>query len=102
MFLIDYIKEVILRDSFFQGILAKDEAIKAIVIVSIIFGIGHIVNLFTGQANLETILQTTFATVWGLLSTSIVYESKGLIPCILTRGTMNAFSKFTRESVLSK
>lgn len=102
MVLVGYIEEVIFRGFLFQGILAKDGAAKAIVIVSVTFGIGHIVNLFAGQANLETILQIIFAIAWGFLFTSIVYKSKSLIPCILAHGMVNAFSKFAQESVLSK
>lgn len=102
MLLVGYIEEVIFRGFLFQGLLAKDGAAKAIVVVSVTFGIGHIVNLLAGQANLETILQIIFAIAWGFLFTSIVYKSKSLIPCILAHGMVNAFSKFAQESVLSK
>ena len=102
MLLTGYIEEVIFRGFLFQGILAKDGPAKAIVIVSVTFGIGHIVNLLAGQANLETFLQVVFAIAWGFLFTSIVYKSKSLVPCILAHGMVNAFSKFGQESVLSK
>lgn len=102
MVLVGYIEEIIFRGFLFQRILAKDGAAKAIVIVSVTFGIGHIVNLLAGQANLETLLQVVFAIAWGFLFTSIVYKSKSLLPCILAHGMVNAFSKFGQESVLSK
>ena len=61
------------------------------------FGIGHIVNLFAGQANIETVIQVFFAIAWGFIFTMVFYRSGSLIPCIIAHGLVDAFSKFTLD-----
>lgn len=36
------------------------------------FGIGHIVNFFSGQASFETVMQIIFAISWGFILTIVV------------------------------
>lgn len=98
MFFIGYIEEVIFRGFLFQGILKKDGANMAIIIVSITFGMGHIINLFSGQRNVETILQILFAISWGFIFTSGFYKSGSLFPFILAHGLIDAFSKFANAN----
>ncbi|MFM9413537.1 CPBP family intramembrane glutamic endopeptidase [Peptococcus simiae] len=98
MLLIGYIEEVIFRGFLFKGMLPKDGPGKSIIIVAITFGIGHIVNLFAGQANLETIAQVCFAIAWGFIMTVTFYKSQSLLPCILAHGLIDAFSTFSREN----
>lgn len=98
MILIGYIEEIIFRGFLFKGMLPKDGLKKSIIVVSITFGIGHIVNLFAGQTDIETILQVFFAIGWGFMLTTIFYKSKSLIPCIVAHSMIDAFSKFSYEN----
>ena len=98
MLLIGYIEEVIFRGFLFKGMLPKDGITKSIIIVAITFGIGHIINLFTGQTDLQTIVQVFFAIAWGFMLTIIFYKSKSLFPCIFAHGMIDAFSKFGIEN----
>lgn len=102
MLLIGYIEEIIFRGFLFKAILEKDGSKKAIIIVAITFGIGHIINLFAGQANLETLAQIFFAIAWGFIMVVIFYKSNSLIPCIIAHGLIDAFSKYGTESPVSQ
>lgn len=102
MLLIGYIEEIIFRGFLFKAILEKDGAKKSIIIVAVTFGIGHIVNLFAGQASLETLAQVFFAIAWGFIMVVIFYKSKSLIPCIIAHGLIDAFSKFGVEDSFSQ
>ena len=102
MVLIAYIEEIIFRGFLFKALLAKEGEIKSIIIVGITFGLGHIVNLFSGQASLETLVQIIFSIAWGFILVTIFYKSKSLIPCIMAHGLINAFSKFGVENPTTK
>lgn len=102
MILIAYIEEVIFRGFLFKALLAKEGAKKSIIIVGISFGLGHIVNLFAGQASFDTLVQIIFAIAWGFILVMIFYKSKSLFPSIIAHGLINAFSKFGIENPTTK
>ena len=102
MILIAYIEELIFRGFLFKALLTKEGVKNAIIIVGVTFGIGHIVNIFVGQASFETIVQIIFAIAWGFILVTIFYKSKSLIPGIIGHGLINAFSKFGVENQVSK
>lgn len=98
MLLIGYVEEVIFRGFLFMALIPKDGIRLAIIISSVTFGIGHIINLLAGQASLETVIQVFFAIGWGFIFTLVFHKCKSLIPCIVAHGLVNAFSKFANES----
>ncbi len=98
MLLIGYVEEVIFRGFLFKALIPKDGIKLAIIISSVTFGIGHIVNLFAGQASLETVIQVFFAISWGFIFTFVFYKCQSLFPCIIAHSLVNAFSKFANES----
>ncbi len=98
MLLIGYVEEVIFRGFLFKALIPKDGIRLAIIISSVTFGIGHIINLLAGQASLETVIQVFFAIGWGFIFTLVFHKCKSLIPCIVAHGLVNAFSKFANES----
>lgn len=61
MILFAYIEEVIFRGLLLKAMIPKSGVRKSIIIVSLTFGIGHILNVFTDQASLETVIQIIFA-----------------------------------------
>ena len=101
MLLIGYVEEMIFRGFLFKALIPKDGVKIAIIVSAVTFGIGHIVNLLAGQANLETVIQVFFAVAWGFIFTFVFYKSGSLWPCIVAHALVNAFSKFARESVMT-
>lgn len=96
MLCVGFVEELIFRGFLFQAI-AKKSLKTAIVISSITFGLGHLVNLLNGAEVLPTILQMIYATAIGYLFTVFLIKSKNLIPCIVTHGVINALSAFAVE-----
>lgn len=87
------IEEIIFRGFFFKA-LCRENVKRAILISSITFGIGHIVNLLNGAELLPTLLQIGYACAIGFLFTIIFYKGKSLIPCIITHSVTNSLSVF--------
>lgn len=94
MAFVGFAEEVIFRGFLFQAML-KDGSVKTAVIVSsVTFGIGHILNLFTGHELGETLMQVAFAVAFGFLVTMIFYKSGSLLPCILAHSLFDVFAQF--------
>ena len=91
MLLVGYVEEMLFRGFLFKALASKNSIGVAIIISAVTFGIGHIINLLTGQANLETVIQVFFAVAWGFIVTMVFYKSRSLIPCILAHGLVDAF-----------
>lgn len=93
MFCAGFMEEVIFRGLLFKAI-CKSSLKQAVLISSITFGVGHIVNLLNGADMLSTVLQICYACAIGFLFTVIFYKGKSLAPCIITHGMVNALSVF--------
>ena len=96
MLCVGFIEEVIFRGFLFLALCGKNVK-QAIIISSLTFGIGHIVNLLNGAEVLSTLLQICYAVAIGFLFTVIFYKSKSLIPCIVTHSAVNSLSAFAGE-----
>ena len=96
MLCVGFLEELIFRGFLFQA-LRKDNLVRAVVISSVTFGIGHIINLLNGAELLPTLLQIVYATAAGFLFTVIFYRSGSLLPCILTHSALNSLSVFAGE-----
>ena len=90
---------MLFRGFLFKALIPKDGLKLSVIISSVTFGIGHIVNLLAGQANLETVIQVLFAIAWGFIFTMVYLKSGSLLPCIIAHGLVDAFSKFSTESI---
>ncbi|MDE7303170.1 MAG: CPBP family intramembrane metalloprotease [Oscillospiraceae bacterium] len=99
MLLIGFIEEMLFRGFLFRILLKKDPVPVAITITAVTFGIGHIVNLLAGQANLETVIQVLFAVAWGYIFTFVFYKSGSLLVCIVVHSLVDAFSMFAGENI---
>ncbi|MCM1330882.1 MAG: CPBP family intramembrane metalloprotease [Ruminococcus sp.] len=95
MLLIGFTEEMLFRGFLFRILLKKDPAPVAIAISAVTFGIGHIVNLFAGQANMETVVQVLFAIAWGFIFTFVFYKSGSLLVCICVHGLVDSFARFS-------
>jgi len=94
---IGFIEEIIFRGFLFK-MMEKDNVNSAIIVSSITFGIGHIVNLLNGASLIPTIMQICYSISIGYLFVIIFYKSKSIIPCILTHSIMNSLSIFHIET----
>lgn len=98
MLLIGYVEEIIFRGFLFRALIPRDGIKAATIISSVTFGIGHIINLLAGQADIEAVATVFFAIAWGFIFTYVFYKSGSLVPGIIAHGLVDAFSKFAANS----
>lgn len=98
MLCVGFLEEVIFRGFLFVSI-AKDNIKSAMILSSITFGIGHIINLFNGSGmNLvSNLCQIVFAIAVGFLLVTIFYRGGSLIPCILFHSAINTLGTFSND-----
>ena len=96
MLCVGFLEEVIFRGFLFKA-LCRTNVKQAVVISSVTFGIGHIVNLLNGRDIPETILQICYAVAIGFLFTILFFRGKSLWPCILTHSAINSLSAFAND-----
>ena len=99
MFCVGFLEEMIFRGFLFNA-MVKDGVKSAIIVSSVTFGIGHIVNLINGSGAelLPNILQVIYAIAVGFAFVMIYYKTKSLLPCIVTHCLVNATNTFANES----
>ena len=97
---IGFLEEIIFRGFLFK-MMAKDNLKSAIIVSSITFGLGHIVNLLNGADLVPTLMQICYAVALGYLFVVIFYKSKSLVPCIVTHIVIDVLSVFNVENSLS-
>ena len=102
MFCVGFLEEMIFRGLLFQA-MAKNGVKSAIIVSSVTFGIGHIVNLFNGSGAelLPNLLQVVYAIAIGFAFVMIYVKSKSLMPCILTHSVFNGLSAFANEAAMT-
>jgi membrane protease YdiL (CAAX protease family) len=102
MFCVGFLEELIFRGLLFQA-MAKNGVKSAIIVSSITFGIGHIVNLVNGSGAelLPNLLQVMYAMAVGFTFVMIYHKTKSLVPCILTHSIFNGLSAFSNEAIIT-
>lgn len=102
MLCVGLLEEVIFRGLLFEA-MRKDSTKAAIIVSSVTFGIGHIINLINGSGAelLPNLLQVVYATAAGFMFVMMYYRSKSLVVCIAAHGLFNATSVFANESAAS-
>ncbi|MGN1163978.1 MAG: lysostaphin resistance A-like protein [Candidatus Ornithospirochaeta sp.] len=92
------LEEVIFRGMLFR-MMEKDNKKVAVVVASVLFGIGHIVNLFNGSGRevYSTLLQILYATAIGLVFVLLFIKTGSIIPQILCHSILNSLSAFSTE-----
>ena len=101
MLCVGFLEEVIFRGLLFSAI-ARDNIKSAVVIPSVTFGIGHIINLFngSGMALINNLCQVIFAIAVGFMLVTIFYRGGSLLPCILVHSAINTLGTFSNTAVL--
>lgn len=99
MLCVGFLEEMIFRGLLFEA-MRKDNEKAAIIVSSVTFGIGHIINLINGSGAelLPNLLQVVYATAAGFMFVMMYYKSKSLLACIGAHGAFNALSVFADES----
>lgn len=102
MLCVGFIEELIFRGVLFKAI-AKDNVSQAVIISSVTFGLGHLLNLVNGSgAGLaENLFQVTGAIVIGFVFVILFYRGGSLLPCIITHSVISVTSVFANETGLT-
>ena len=102
MFCVGFLEELIFRGLLFQA-MAKDGVKTAIIVSSVTFGIGHIVNLINGSGAelLPNLLQVMYAVAIGFAFVMIYCRTRSLMPCIIVHSIFNGLSAFANEAVMT-
>ena len=102
MFCVGFLEELIFRGLLFQA-MAKDGVKSAIIVSSMTFGIGHIVNLVNGSGAelLPNLLQVMYAVAIGFAFVMIYCRTGSLMPCIIVHSIFNGLSAFANEAVMT-
>ena len=98
MLCVGFIEEVIFRGFLFKA-MAKDNLKSAVIVSSVTFGIGHLINLFNGSGMdlVSNLCQIIFAVSVGFLFVTIFWRSGSLLPCIITHSAINTLGTFANE-----
>lgn len=102
MLCVGFLEEMIFRGFLFAAI-AKSNVRSAVIISSVTFGIGHLINLFNGSGMelVNNLCQIVFAVAVGFLLVTIFYRGGSLLPCIMAHSTINTLGTFANETALT-
>lgn len=100
MICVGFLEEIIFRGFLFK-MMENDNVKKAIIVTSLTFGLGHIVNLLNGADLVPTLIQICCAITIGFLFVTIFQKGKSLIPCIIAHIVINSTSIFGIENKIS-
>lgn len=102
MICVGFLEEVIFRGFLFKA-LEKDNVKSAIIISSVTFGLGHLLNLVNGSGMelVTNLCQVVGAVTIGFLFVILFYRGGSLWPCIITHAANNAIGVFANESTLT-
>lgn len=100
MLCVGFLEEMIFRGFLFKA-MCKSNVKRAIIISSITFGFGHIINLLNGRDIPETLIQICYAVAIGFLFTILFHKGKSLWPCIITHSIINSLSVFANEEAVT-
>lgn len=95
MLCVGFLEEVIFRGLLFRAI-ASNNTKSAIIISSVTFGVGHLINLFNGSGMdlVNNLCQICFAIAVGFLLVTVFSRGGSLIPCIAFHSAINTLAAF--------
>ena len=102
MLCVGFLEEVIFRGLLFTAI-AKNNIRSAVVISSVTFGIGHLINLFNGSGMdlVSNLCQIVFDIAVGFLLVTIFDRGGSLLPCIIVHAAINTLGTFANDADLT-
>ena len=98
MLCVGVLEEIIFRGLLFNA-MRKDSLKAAVIVSSVTFGIGHIINLInaSGAELIPNLLQVVYATSAGFMFVMMYYRTNSLVGCIIAHGLFNALGVFVNE-----
>ncbi len=99
MLLVDFLEELIFRAFLFNAI-RRENLTRAVVISAVTFGLGHIVNLLSGQAGADTVLQVVFAVTVGFMMVFLYLRSGSILACVVLHALNNVVAGFADYSLI--
>ena len=97
MAFVGFAEELIFRGFLFKAMLKGGNVRSAVIVSSVTFGLGHILNLFTGHDLIPTLTQVVFAVTVGFILTMAFYKSGSLLPGILMHSLVDVLSLFANN-----
>lgn len=99
MMVVGFLEEIIFRGFLFRGI-EKENLKRAVIISSVTFGIGHIINLLNGNNIGEEVVQIIYALFVGFMLAMVLVRTGSLIACIIFHSLNNCLTLFASGSLL--
>jgi len=103
MLCVGFLEELIFRGFLFRA-MCRSSVRWAVVVSSVTFGLGHILNLVNGSGMgvAENLVQIVCAVLIGFLYVIMFWRGGSLWPCIISHGVLNSLSAFsaTGESMV--
>ena len=92
--LIGVFEEIVFRGIIFPSLLSRFEKskkglIKSMIISSMIFGVAHIVNAFSGAGTIETLLQVVYSSLIGGLCVFAFVKTNNIVSSIVVHALYN-------------
>lgn len=100
MLLVGFLEEVIFRGFLFRA-MAKTNLTAAVIVTSVTFGMGHIINLVNGYEIFDNLVQIVYAVAVGFMLVFVLMRTGSLIPCIVFHAFNNCLTAFTTGDVLT-
>ena len=97
MCFVGFLEELIFRGFLFRA-MCHDGMKWAIIVSSLSFGVGHIVNLLLGAPLFETLLQLVYASAIGFCYTAVFCACGSIVPCIISHALVNSTSAFAVDA----
>ena len=100
MFCVGFLEELLFRGFLFRMI-EKENVNCAIIISSLTFGLGHIINLINGASLIPTLIQICYAVVLGYLFVTIFHKGGSIYPCCISHAVINVTAIFSINNNIS-
>lgn len=100
MFCVGFLEELLFRGFLFRMI-EKENVNCAIIISSLTFGLGHIINLINGASLIPTLIQICYAVVLGYLFVTIFHKGGSIYPCCISHAVINTTAIFSINNNIS-
>ena len=96
MICVGFLEELIFRGFLFEA-MAKDGMKSAVLVSSLTFGLGHIINLFNGRGmdRTQVLIQIVLAAAMGFLFVMVYLRSGSIIPCMAAHAFINISTAFS-------
>ncbi len=98
MIFVGFIEEVIFRGFLFKA-LCKENIKTAVLVSSLTFGAGHIINIFSSSDLVGTLLQVGYASAIGFAFTVFFLKKGSILPCVVVHSVFNSLSAFSKDGV---